>query len=64
MTPGVKLGGGDDALKQQYTTPTDVIQAGSDIIIVGRGIYGSDDPVASAKEYKKVAWEAYLKRTQ
>jgi orotidine 5'-phosphate decarboxylase subfamily 1 len=62
MTPGVKLGGGDDALKQQYTTPADVINAGSDIIIVGRGIYGADDPVAEAKEYKKVAWEAYLNR--
>ena len=59
MTPGVKLGGGDDALKQQYTTPADVIGAGSDIIIVGRGIYGAEDPVASAKKYRKVAWDAY-----
>lgn len=62
MTPGVKLGGGDDALKQQYTTPADVVEAGSDIIIVGRGIYGADDPTASAKEYRKVAWEAYQER--
>jgi len=49
----------DDALKQQYTTPADVIGAGSDIIIVGRGIYGAEDPVASAKKYRKVAWDAY-----
>ncbi|MDP2684609.1 MAG: orotidine-5'-phosphate decarboxylase [bacterium] len=62
LTPGVKLGGGGDALKQQYTTPADVINAGSDIIIVGRGIYGSDDPLASAQEHRQQAWEAYQKR--
>ncbi|GAG26091.1 unnamed protein product, partial [marine sediment metagenome] len=27
FTPGVKIGGGADQLKQQYTTPADVIQA-------------------------------------
>lgn len=59
FTPGVKLGGGGDTLKQQYTTPADVIGAGSDVIIVGRGIYGADDPVAVAKEYRRVGWEAY-----
>ncbi|HHE65581.1 MAG TPA: orotidine-5'-phosphate decarboxylase [Bacteroidetes bacterium] len=59
LTPGVKLGGGGDALKQQYTTPADVISAGSDVIIVGRGIYGADDPLASAQEHRRQAWEAY-----
>ena len=62
FTPGVKLGGGDDALKQQYTTPADVINAGSDMIIVGRGIYGADDPLASAREHRQQAWEAYQNR--
>lgn len=62
MTPGVKLGGGGDALKQQYTTPADVIKVGSDIIIVGRGIYGADDPLESAQKHRKVAWEAYQEK--
>ncbi|PIS42955.1 MAG: orotidine-5'-phosphate decarboxylase [Candidatus Kerfeldbacteria bacterium CG08_land_8_20_14_0_20_40_16] len=62
MTPGVKLGGGKDTLKQQYTTPADVIKAGSDIIIVGRGIYGEDDPQEAAKEYRQAGWKSYQER--
>lgn len=59
LTPGVKLGGGGDKFGQQYTTPEDVIKAGSDVVVVGRGIYGTDDPIKSAGEHRKVAWDAY-----
>ncbi len=62
MTPGVKLSGGADALKQQYTTPADVISAGSDIVIVGRGIYGADDLLAAAKQYRRDGWQAYQQK--
>ncbi len=63
LTPGVKLAVGSDSLGQQYNTPEEVIyEQKSDIIIVGRGIYQSDDPLAEAKKYREAGWQAYQKR--
>ncbi len=59
MTPGVQLATGSDPLGQQYQTPESAIANGSDIVIVGRGIYGSSDPKAQAAIYRKHAWDAY-----
>ncbi len=59
FTPGVKMQEGGDGLGQQYITPEKAIQQGSDVIIVGRGIYQSKDPRKSAQEYKKSGWDAY-----
>lgn len=62
MTPGVQSDSNSpDGLGQHYISPERAItQNGTDIIIVGRGIYQADDPAVRAHYYRKSAWKAYL----
>jgi len=65
MTPGVKKGNSSDSLGQNYLTPEKAIhEKGSDIIIVGRGIYESKNPLEEAKSYRKAGFDAYQKRLE
>lgn len=60
MTPGVQLAEKEGILGQNYLTPHRVIvENGSDLIIVGRGIYEAADPLEEAKRYRSAGWEAY-----
>src|SRR3990167_5539659 len=54
MTPGIKHDTTGDSLGQQYITPeTPIIQNGSDIIIVGRGIISAPNPLTKARRYRQ-----------
>lgn len=61
-TPGVNLVTGDGELGQRYGDPRDAVLSGSDGIIVGSGIHGSDVPRDSAKAYAEVSWKALVER--
>lgn len=62
MTPGVNGVSKGDNLGQVYRTPEDVItETGSDVLIIGRGIYEDSNPSEAAKAYKEAGWKAHEK---
>lgn len=63
FTPGVNIGTKADNLGQQYITPEEaVINRGADIIIVGRGILKSEDPLTKLLEFKTRGFNSYLEK--
>ncbi|KAG8191815.1 hypothetical protein JTE90_022808 [Oedothorax gibbosus] len=61
FTPGVNINSAGDSLGQQYKSPEMAVENGADVIIVGRGIIGAEDPVEAAKVFMRKAFEAYMK---
>ena len=63
FTPGIKLQKGADSMGQIYNTPEKaILKNNTDVIIVGRGIYKSENPITTSTEFKNAGWKAYGKR--
>lgn len=69
LSPGVGLDAKGDAMGQQYRTPAEVVTtSGCDVIIVGRGIFGTGQNINAgevqkqAQRYQAAGWEAYERR--
>lgn len=69
LSPGVGLDVKGDAMGQQYRTPSEVVtDCGCDVIIVGRGIFGTGQNInvgevqRQAQRYQTAGWEAYERR--
>lgn len=53
-----------DGKGQQYNSPEKIINAGADIVIVGRGILSAGDKEYEAERYRSAAWKAYTERVR
>ena len=49
VTPGVRPAGGDLGDQKRVMTPLQAVQAGADILVIGRPITAAPDPVPAAK---------------
>jgi orotidine 5'-phosphate decarboxylase subfamily 1 len=58
LTPGIKFDSAGDGLGQTYNSPETAIENGADILIVGRGIYNSENWEAAAEKYRAAGWVA------
>lgn len=64
LTPGVHLRLQGDDKDQRYSSPEEAVEKkGADLIIVGRGVTGAEQPKEEAEKYRREAWEAYTRRT-
>jgi orotidine-5'-phosphate decarboxylase len=49
VTPGVRPSGGELGDQKRVMTPKEALQAGADILVIGRPITGATDPVQAAR---------------
>jgi orotidine-5'-phosphate decarboxylase len=50
VTPGVRPAGGDLGDQKRVMTPKQAVEAGADILVIGRPITGAPDPVQAARQ--------------
>jgi orotidine 5'-phosphate decarboxylase subfamily 1 len=65
FTPGIQIGAPQGTLGQQYNDPGTAFRKGTDIIIVGSGIYGKKtlkEKSESLSRHQEQGWNAYLER--
>lgn len=60
VTPGIRLPDGDAGDQARVATPESAIEAGADMIVVGRPIRDAVDPVAAAAEIVRRMWNEVL----
>ncbi|CAI2348270.1 unnamed protein product [Caenorhabditis sp. 36 PRJEB53466] len=64
-TPGVNLDAKSDSAGQQWRGVDEAIDVQqNDIIIVGRGVTSSSEPVQQLKRYRQIAWDALTKNDE
>lgn len=49
VVPGIRPAGADKGDQQRTLTPAEAMEAGADLLVVGRPITGASDPVAAAR---------------
>lgn len=64
LMPGINLSVDGDQLGQQYITVNQAVKGGADCIIVGRGIYASENFLEAAKMYRREGWSALKEVSQ
>jgi len=64
LMPGVQLKAGGDGLGQQYLSLEEAVSGGADLVIVGRGLYQSENPAETSETYRARGWKALQERIQ
>lgn len=64
FTPGIRYDVQNDQKDQIYNNPIDAVANNTDIFIVGRGIYESENPEKECKKYQMICWESYISQSK